>query len=247
MKKLILILLALFLVKSHAFATVDWESKGMQIAGEIIANPAGFFYDFQQDLEATTPLPPGKRFGFQMGLFPTLIPVTYTNISGKYRLHGEGRIAPGVPQLDLIGGYWDMLAAKMATKDSKSIDSAKFGGYYVGAIMSTSVSPRVRTFWGYKRSQLDASLKFKPGEEPTLLGTTVHSFDTGFKDDFFIAGIETPRSVGKLWSIQLNYGLKTQTFSSKVSWYGKYFELGLNIYPEGVLVVHPVWNFHLNF
>jgi len=247
MKRLTLALLALFLVKGAAFAAIDWESKGMQLAGEVIANPAGFFYDFQQDLEGTTPLPPGKRYGVQMGLFPTLLPMTYTNVSAKVRLHGEGRIAPGVPQLDLIGGYWDMLAAKMATKDSQSVDSAKFGGYYVGALLSASVSPRVRTFWGYKHSQLKARLDFKAGQEPELLGTKVNSFDTGFKDDFFIAGIETPKGVGSLWSIQLNYGLGTQTISSKVSWYGKYFELGLNIYPEGVLVVHPVWNCHLNF
>lgn len=247
MKRLILILLGLFLVKSPAFASIDWESKGMQMVGEIVANPAGFFYDFQQDLEATTPLPPGKRFGVQTSLFPTTIPMTYANVSAKLRLHGEGRMAPGVPQLDLIGGYWDMLAAKMATKDSDTIDSAKFGGYYAGAIMSTSVSPRVRTFWGYKHSVLKAKLDFKAGEEPELLGTQVNSFDTGFKDDFFVAGIETPKGIGKLWSIQLNYGVKTQTFSSKVSWYGKYFELGLNIFPEGVLVFHPVWNFHLNF
>ena len=247
MKRLILILLGLFLVKSPAFASIDWESKGMQMVGEIMANPAGFFYDFQQDLEATTPLPPGKRFGVQTSLFPTTIPMTYANVSAKLRLHGEGRMAPGVPQLDLIGGYWDMLAAKMATKDSDTIDSAKFGGYYAGAIMSTSVSPRVRTFWGYKHSVLKAKLDFKAGEEPELLGTQVNSFDTGFKDDFFVAGIETPKGIGKLWSIQLNYGVKTQTFSSKVSWYGKYFELGLNIFPEGVLVFHPVWNFHLNF
>ncbi|PKM98172.1 MAG: hypothetical protein CVU79_04320 [Elusimicrobia bacterium HGW-Elusimicrobia-3] len=247
MKRLILILLGLFLVKSPAFASIDWESKGMQMVGEIMANPAGFFYDFQQDLEGTTPLPPGKRFGLQTSLFPTTIPMTYANVSAKVRLHGEGRIAPGVPQLDLIGGYWDMLAAKMATKDSDTIDKAEFGGYYAGAIMSTSVSPRVRTFWGYKHSVLKAKLDFKAGEEPELLGTKVNSFDTGFKDDFFVAGIETPKGIGKLWSIQLNYGLKTQTFSSKVSWYGKYFELGLNIFPEGVLVFHPVWNFHLNF
>lgn len=247
MKRLILILLGLFLVKSPASASIDWESKGMQMVGEIMANPAGFFYDFQQDLEATTPLPPGKRFGVQTSLFPTTIPMTYANVSAKVRLHGEGRIAPGLPQLDLIGGYWDMLAAKMATKDSDTIDSAKFGGYYAGAIMSTSVSPRVRTFWGYKHSVLKAKLDFKDGEQPELLGTKVNSFDTGFKDDFFIAGIETPKGIGKLWSIQLNYGVKTQTFSSKVSWYGKYFELGLNIFPEGVLVFHPVWNFHLNF
>ncbi len=247
MKRTFLTIAALFPLGGAANAAIDWESKGMQIAGEIIANPAGFFYDFQQDLEATTPLPPGKTFGFQTSLFPTAIPMTYVNGSAKVRLHGEGRIAPGVPQLDLIGGYWDMLAAKMATKDSETIDSAKFGGYYAGAILSTSVSPRVRTFWGYKRSVLKAKLEFNPGEEPELLGTPVNSFDTGFKDDFFIAGIETPKGVSKLWSIQLNYGLKTQTFSSKVSWYGKYFELGLNIFPEGVLVFHPVWNFHLNF
>lgn len=247
MKRLILTFLALFIVKSSAFAAIDWTAKGMQIAGEIVANPAGFFYDFQQDLESTTPLPPGKTFGIQTGLFPTTIPMTYVNGSAKLRLHGEGRIAPGVPQVDLIGGYWDMLAAKMATKDSETIDSAKFNGYYVGAIMSSSVSPRVRTFWGYKHSALKAKLDFKAGEEPEFLGTKVNSFDTGFKDDFLIAGIETPKGTSKLWSMQLNYGLNTQTFSSKVSWYGKYFELGLNIFPEGVLVFHPVWNFHLNF
>lgn len=247
MKRLMLTFLALLIVKSPAFAKIDWESKGMQIAGEIMANPAGFFYDFQQDLEATTPLPPGKRFGFQTSLFPTTVPMTYTNVSAKVRLHGEGRLRPGVPQLDLIGGYWNMLAAKMATKDSETVDSAKFGGYYMGAILSSSVSPRIRTFWGYKRSVLRAKLDFVPGEEPEFLGTTVTSFDTGFKDDFFIAGIETPKGVSKLWSMQLNYGIRTKTISSKVSWYGKYFELGLNIFPEGVLVVHPVWNFHLNF
>lgn len=247
MKRLMLTFLALFIVKSPAFATIDLTSTGMKMAGEIVANPAAFFYDFQQDLEGTTPLPPGKTFGIQTGLFPTTIPMTYTNVSGKYRLHGEGRLAPGVPQVDLIGGYWNMFGAKLATNNSQTIDSAKFNGYYLGAVVSSSVSPKVRTFWGYKHSQLNASLAFKPGQEPDFLGTKVNSFDTGFRDDFFIAGIETPKGVSKLWSIQLNYGLKTQTISSKVSWYGKYFELGLNIFPEGVLVFHPVWNFHLNF
>lgn len=250
MKRIILTLTALLCFNSAAFAVVDWESKAMQIAGEVIANPAGFFYDFQQDLESTTPLPPGKTWGVQTGLFPTLIPLTYVNVSGKIRLHGEGRIAPGVPQVDLIGGSWSMLAAKMATTDSETIKSAKFGGYYMGAILSASVSPRVRTFWGYKRSVMTAKLAFKPdanGELPQFMGSDLNDFDTGFKDDFVVAGIETPKGVGKLWSMQLNYGVKTQVFSSKVSWYGKFFELGVNIFPEGVFVIHPVWNFHLNF
>lgn len=247
MKRLIITLAVLLCLNGMSFAAVDWESKGMQMVGEIVANPSAFFYDFQQDLEATTPLPPGKSFSVQTGLFPTLIPMGYTNLSGKYRLHAEGRIAPGVPQVDLIGGYWDMIWAKMAAKQSDTIDNAKFNGYYVGAIMSSSVSPKIRTFWGYKHSVLAARLNFKPGEELDLLGTKVGSFDSGFKDDFLMAGIETPKGINKFWSMQLNYGVKTQTFSTKLSWYGKFFELGINIYPEGVLVFHPVWNFHVNF
>ena len=247
MKRLILTSAVLVCLNGISFAATDWNSKLMQMGSEALANPAAFFYDFQQDLEATAPLPPGKSFGIQTGLFPTTLPLTFVNASGKFRLHAEGRIAPGVPQVDLIGGYWNTPAAKMATKDSKTIESAKFGGYYMGAIVSSSVSPKVRTFWGYKHSVLAASLKFKPGEEMDFMGTTVGSFDSGFKDDFLMAGIETPKSVNKFWSMQLNYGLKTQTFSTKLSWYGKFFELGLNIYPEGVLVFHPVWNFHVNF
>ena len=251
MKRTILLLTALFCFNSAAFAAIDWQAKGMQMVGEIISNPAAFFYDFQQDLEATTPLPPGKTFGVQTGLWGGILPTigVMPSLSGKLRVHPEGRLAPGVPQVDLIGGYWNCPWTKQA-QNSATISQAKFNGYYMGAIVSSSVSPKVRTFWGYKHSVLDATLDFKKdknGKLPQLLGTDLNSFDTGFTDDFLIAGIETPKSISKMWSMQLNYGIKTQTFSSKISWYGKYFELGLNIYPEGVLVIHPVWNFHVNF
>lgn len=247
MKKLTLFLTVLMCLNGAAFAAIDWESKGMQMAGEIVANPAAFFYDFQQDMETTTPLPPGKTFSVQTGLFPTMIPMTNLNLSGKYRLHGEGRIAPGVPQLDIMGGYSDMYGARMVAKNSDSIEKAKLNGYYLGAILSSSVSPKIRTFWGYKRSVLKAKFEFAPGDELELMGTKISNVDTGFKDDFLMAGIETPKGINKFWSIQLNYGVRTQTFSTKLGWYGPHFELGLNFYPEGVLVVHPVWNFHVNF
>jgi hypothetical protein len=249
MKKAAYLLLVLFCAGAPTFAGVDFTSIGMKMAGEIVANPAGFLYDFQQDMEGTTPLPPGKSFGLQSGLWGGILPTiaAMPSVSAKYRLHAEGRMAPGVPQVDLIGGYWNSPIAKSAANNSTSIHDMKFNGYYMGALVTSSVSPSVRTFWGYKHSQLNAQLDFNPGHEPELLGTKVNSFKSGFHDDFIIAGIETPKGIDKLWSIQLNYGLSTQTFCSKVSWYGKYFELGLNIYPEGVLVVHPVWNMHLNF
>ena len=226
-------------------SSIDLGAKATQLAGEIIANPTAFFYEFQQDLETTTPLPPGKTYGFQTGIFPTLLPATYANLSGKYRLHGEGRISPGLPQLDIAGGYWNMIATKIATEQSKDINSLDFNGYYIDLIMSSSVSPKIRTFYGYKYSQLKASLKLNKAVD--IVGAQVTSFDAGFRDDFLIAGIEHITSINKFWSIQMNYGIKEQVLASKISWYGKYFEFGLNIYPEGILVIHPVVNFHLNF
>lgn len=249
MRKIILMTLCLGLLAGQARATVDWESKGLQIAGEILANPAAFLYEFQQDLESTTPLPPGKRYGFQTGLWGGVLPTigVMPSLSGKFRLHGEGRIAPGLPQLDVIGGYWNSPLADMASDQSDDINDTKFKGHYYGFLLSSSVSPRVRTFWGFKKSQLKAKISFAPTADIKLLGTPVNDIDTGFEDSFFVVGLESPKGLNKLWSIQLNYGMDTQTIASKVSWYGKYFELGLNIYPEGVFVVHPVWNFHLNF
>ena len=230
-----------------ARAEIDFEGKGAQLLGEVLANPSAFFYDFQQDLEATHPLPPGKWLGFQMGIFPSLLPMGYGNLSTKVRVHPEGRLKPGLPQLDLIGGYWTMIWAKIFANQADDITEATFEGYYAGFLLSTSVSPRARIFGGYKFSQLKTSIKLDETEPVELFGTDVTEFDSGFKDHFFIAGLEHPTGINKWWSIQLNYGVGENVISSKVSWYGKSFELGLNIYPEGVFVIHPVWNWHMNF
>jgi len=242
----ILLLLAVLLPLAKPAGAVNFEGKGAQLLGEILTNPGAFFNDFQQDLEATHPLPPGKWLGFQTGVFPTLLPMTMANISGKVRLHPEGRLRPGLPQLDLIGGYWDMLGTRLAEKNmSNDVNSATFKGSYIGAIVTSSLSPRVRLFWGYKYSKLKANLNLKKNID--ILGTRVNSFESGFEDNYFLAGLEHPTGLNSLWSIQLNYGLKNKVIASKVSWYGKHFEWGLNIYPEGVLVIHPVVNYHINF
>jgi len=227
-------------------AASGWDGLASRLAGEVLADPAAFFFDFQQDLEATLPLPPGKEFGAQVNLFPALIPMTYVNISGKVRLHREGRWAPGVPQLDLIGGGWSMAAAGLARNQARdTVSDASFKGGYLGLVAAASVTPRIRFFGGCKYSRLEASLSLKKPLD--LLGNRVSDFDSGIRDTFFLAGLEQAVGVEKWWSIQLNYGVREKIISSKVSWSGKNFELGLNIYPEGVLVIHPVWNFHVYF
>lgn len=246
-----LLALILALAASPARANV-FEDKGTQLIAEVITNPAAFFYDFQQDLEGTHPLPPGRFLGLQFNLFPSLLPLTYGNISAKYRLHPEGRLIHGLPQFDLIGGYWTMVAATLledksataADADTK-IKDASFDGYYGGFMMTSSLEPRVRMFWGYKFSQLKANLTLNKSE--VFLGTPVSSFESGLQEHTLMAGLEHPYAPHKFWSIQLNYGLTNKLITSKVSWYRKWVELGLNIYPEGVLVFHPVVNFHFNF
>jgi hypothetical protein len=116
---------------------------------------------------------------------------------------------------------------------------------YAGAVVTTSLEPRVRLFGGYKYSKMKAELGLS--EPQDFLGSSVEGFNTGFKDHYLFAGLETPTATRKLWNILFFYGLQTNDFGAKVSWYKKNFELGLNIYPEGTFVIHPVLNFHINF
>ncbi|MBI4057184.1 MAG: hypothetical protein HY399_06505 [Elusimicrobia bacterium] len=235
----------LFFIPSPTQATFSLKGKLIQMVGEILANPAAFFYDFQQDLEATHPLPPGKSLGFQINAFPSFIPFTYGNLSTKIRLHPEGRWTPGLPQFDLIGGYWNMVIAKVAADSSDDVKEANFQGYYGGLVATSSLEPRVRLFWGYKFAQLRADLELN--EAVDIVSTPVSSFKSGLRDHFFFAGIEHPTGIDKTWILQLGYGLQNQIISSKVSWMSKHWEFGLNIYPESPLVLHPVVNYHLNF
>jgi hypothetical protein len=238
--------LLLPLFSTGAARALDLQSKGTEIMGEIMANPAAFLFDLQQDVEATAPLVPGKAFGMQTGLFPTIIPAGFANLSLKARVHPEGRWSPGMPQLDLIGGYWNMAWAQLAASQAQDyVSGAGFQGYYAGLLATASLTPRTRLFGGYKHSILKAHLDLKKRQE--IFGVPINSFDTTYEDDFIIAGLEQPTAINKWWTMQVNYGIKNKSVAAKLSWYGKNFEMGINIYPEGVLMIHPIWNFHANF
>lgn len=278
MRRTLSLLLALVLLSPSAAFANPFENKAIQIGSEIAANPAAFFFDFQQDMESTNPLPPTKRAGlnWHFGQFLPIIPPyliipipdpTIPNLSGKLKLFRENGLFPGMPQLDLIGGAWSMgPLLKSATdpdaptcvdpdcndpadpknpKPGTKIKKATFKGSYIGAVMTSSLEPRLRMFWGYKQSKMKAELHLnKPVD---LMGSKVSEFTSEYKDKFLFAGLEHPTSPKTFWIIEMSYGLKQKSLMAKVSWYRKYMELALNIYPEGVLVIHPSLNFHVNF
>jgi hypothetical protein len=261
LRRLVLAALSLALLAAGArrsFADDVFTTKGEELAADAIANPALFFFDFQKDMESLTPLPPGQWFGLNWHMSEFyLVPVpdpTILNLSAKLRVQAEGHWLPGLPQLDLIGGYWNadpiIDATGIVDKNapptgSTQLTSFNFNGYYAGAVMTSSLEPRMRLFWGYKYSQMDASLAVNKGVN--VLGTNVKSFSTGYSDHYLFAGLEHPTDVNRWWDVLMFYGLTTNDFGAKISWYWKNFEFGLNIYPESVIVIHPVLNWHMNF
>ena len=255
---LAVLLAAAVLLPGTSRAEDQFSSFALQQVGKLISNPPLFLYEFQRNMESTTPIPPGKFIGvnyhFLGGILIIPLPdiTTDYNISGKVRLHPEGRLYPGLPQLDLDAGYWKSpLAHKLEHPDASATDSQtkltrlNVGGQYMAAVMSSSVEPRVRLFWGYKVSRLHVDMGLnKPSD---VFGTQVQSFSGRLREDTFSAGIEHAYSDGKRWTMEGGYGLKNHLLSAKVAWSGTFLELGFNIYPESVFIMQPEVNFHVYF
>ena len=80
-----------------------------------------------------------------------------------------------------------------------------------------------------------------------ILGNTISSFKSELTEHTLSAGIEHTYGQDKRWIIEGGYGVKNNLLSAKVSWYRKYIELGLNIYPESVFIMQPQFNIHFHF
>lgn len=239
------ILLILTFASARIECGIDFSAKGEELASRIISNPAVFFIEMQHDLESTAPVITGKRVSVQSGIIPAFAPAGMLNLSAKYKLHSEGRVRQYLPQIDIAAGYWNMLWTQMAACNSDDIKEADFDGYYFGVLFAYTVDPKTRFFGGLKHSQLNADLIL--AEPKKILGANAVSFDSGFSDNFMMFGIEHLIKPGVWWIANINYSTKQKFLAAKISRYGKYFELGVNIYPEGIVVIHPVVNFHIDF
>lgn len=253
----ILLSLSLFL-RVPLWAENQFDSFAFQQVGKLLANPPLFIYEFQRNMESTNPLPPGKWLGFNYhflgGILIVPLPdlTSAANLSGKVRLHPEGRLYPGIPQFDIVGGYWgSLLTPLIEDKNSTDTDSqtklkrANLKGYYGGLVMTSSLEPRVRLFWSYKFSRLD--IDFDLNKSQKILNTSVKSFNGNLREHTLSAGLEHTYGKDKRWILEGGYGVSNNVITGKVSWYRKYLEVGLNIYPESVFVMQPQVNFHLNF
>lgn len=240
-----LFIFILFVFSSNVFASL--ADTGSEMVAQIVSDPARFFYEIKADSEESLPVSSGKTYTLSVELFPTLVPFTYANASLNYNIYKEGKLAVGMPQIDLMIGAQYMFGSKIAVNLTNDINDANFWGYNAGVMFSNSFNSRTRTFYGFRHSFLSAKLDMKKDKNYELLGVRINSFNSSFSENSIIFGVETLKDINKYWAMQINYGLSNNTLIARLSWYGKWFELGFNIYPEGVLVVHPTWSLRLGF
>jgi hypothetical protein len=252
---LVLVLLA---SQSKADGLFDkFDSYLFQNAGKIVTDPPGFLYEFQRNMEQTSPLPPGRRlmvnYHFLSGFLIVPLPDIATsaiNGSAKLRLHPEGRRIPGFPQVDFCLGYWASLLTGLVEKepeepDDTTITDLSVDGSYYALTLSSSIEPKVRLFWGYKYSRLNIELQLSKEEE--IMGQVADYFNNGLREHTVSAGIELATNVNKQWVLQWDYGIVNKVVSAKVMWQHKIYDFGINFYPEAVFFLQPQMNFHVFF
>ncbi len=244
--KILILILTLFIISIiNLFSS--FEDNLRQMLSQAISDPSRFVYEIQNNYEITLPVSPGKKYNFNSGLFPGFFPFTYSNVSINYNLYKEDEFKTGIPQIDIIAGGGYLFGGKIMANQTSYIDSAVFYGYHTGFILSSSLSSKTRIFYGYKYSHTKAKLELNKSRTYELIGVRIDSFNSEFNENTIVFGVETLKNIDKRWAIQFNYGFTNNTIATKLSWYGKWFELGINIYPEGVIVIYPVWNMRLNF
>jgi len=227
--------------------SADLKSYAHQSVARAITDPARFFFELKNDSEIAFPVNSGKRYTLNINFLPSLFPFTYINSSFNYCIYKEGILNKHLPQIDVAGGFAYMIGGDMLANATDDVDDAKIYGYHFGVIFSDSFKSKARIYYGFKHSYTHAKLDLSTSKRHTLLGVDINSFDTDFTENSVVFGVEFLKDINKYFSINLVYGLTNQTIVYGAGWYGKWFMMGFNFYPEGVLQIHPWWGMRLGF
>ncbi len=237
-----LILIIFFLFFSHS-VFADFESSARRLVARIVAEPSVFLREVKSDSETSLPVRSGYNTSFSYSLFPSFLPMIFLTPSFSKRIYPESDL----PQIDLGGGFQYFAASKAFAQLSNEVDKISFWGYHASITASNSMSSRIRNFYGMRYSYSSAELKLSDNKKHELIGVELHNFKFTDHAVYVFFGIEFLKDINKYFAIQINYDVNNDMIAMKTSWYGRWFELGFNFYPDGIIVIHPIWNIRLNF
>lgn len=199
-------------------------------------NPGDFFFNLHSDNEDFSPLPRDSHGAFRFNFFPTFLPVTWGNLTAKVKLFND---RGNMPQIDLIGTYGDLLALRAVNSGDVK---PQFSDYAVGAVVSKSMNDQTRLFGGFKYSAVNMQVQFST---PVVMGAfQMNGLDFQVADVFFMTGITHQSAPNHVLTAQIGYGFKYNKLMSRVMLSRKHLELGMDIYPEGLFVIHPFMAWH---
>lgn len=225
----------------------------LEMATKFLDNPADLLFNLHSDMEDSVPVPSYRRAQVRFNLFPSFIPFAWPALNLKVKVLNEKEYWP---QIDVQGQYGQnaavMAAASMmgsSTKDggSSSTDTVKpaLYDYTVGLILTKKLSDKTRVFFGPKYSYVNLQIKFDKSPIADIPGFI--EFNVAQAETFLFWGLEHQTGKDRFVSSQISYGLQYRKLMARVSASSPHVEAGMNIYPEGMLVIHPFMAWHWYF
>jgi hypothetical protein len=231
-------------------ARASFEGQLQSMGAKIVSDLPTFLYDnFHECTTNMSPLYTGRRYEVSSNLFPSFLPWGELNLAGKAQVKREHGYWP---QVDVLAGGWFSLIASFLPADVKEDVDPSIFGYNLGLIVTESLDPRLRLFFGYDYSQLrvKASLQELKDEEDEDDGWDFipDDVDVGKGEHYMVLGAELLRNPDKRLVTQIGYGLSSNRFTARLMWCSKRFDTGLIFFPEGYpLILWPVMNVQVRF
>jgi hypothetical protein len=248
----LLLLASLFLLTCFApspasaddFADSALGRELIDLGLKFLDDPGDFFFNLHTNNEDVSPLPKDRHGAVRFNLFPTTLPFTWANLNGKVKLKND---SGGWPQIDLSAGYGNILALaalKSSGEDGREIKPS-FTDYTLGLTASKSMNDKTRLFGGVKYASVNMDVTFST---PVALGSfSMSSLHFKVADTSLFAGLSQQTGDETYTVAQIGYGLKYNKITSRIMLCKPHFEMGLDIFPEGLLVLHPFMAWHWYF
>ncbi|MBI5573230.1 MAG: hypothetical protein HY919_01585 [Elusimicrobia bacterium] len=248
-RKIKLLSVFLFLISYQLNFLTASEFQNTALGKELINlglkfldNPGDFFFNIHANSEDFSPVPADGNGTIRFNLFPALFPFTWVNLTGKAKLFNEQEV---LPQIDLVGQYGDMLALRFVSGDVEPT----FSDYSVGAVFTKSVTDETKLYGGVKYSNVSMNVKFSSASAIEFGEFRVSELNFKVADTFIFTGLVHQKDINKpsRLIVQMGYGFKYRKITSRIMVSKKHLDMGLDIYPEGLFVIHPFVAYRWHF
>ena len=251
MKKILLLTFAICLLISApkvSFAKDDFANSPMgqeliDLGIKFLDNPGDFFFNLHSNNEDYSPLPKGKNGSVRFNFFPTFLPLTWANLNLKVNLLSDNGT---LPQIDLIGNYGDLLALH-AMESSFGDVKPTFTDYSIGAVISKAANEKTKVFGGFKISTVQMKVQLSSSSIINFGDFHLDHIDFKVSDTFVYTGLVHQTSENDYIVAQAGYGINYKKIISRIMAGHKHFEIGMDIFPEGLFVIQPFMAWHWYF